>query len=53
MKLVAWLGGPPVVVDYEYPQRFVAVALTEKEWDMLLSIDANDVDCFLPLEVDE
>ena len=53
MKLVLWLGGPPVVVSYEYPYQFVAVALTEKERDMFSSIDAKDVDCFLPLEVDE
>ena len=52
-KLVAWLGGPPVVEDDEYPYQFIIVAPTEKEWDIILSIDDDDVDCFLPFEVDE
>ena len=52
MKLVAWLGGPKVVEDKDFPYHWVCEP-NEKEWAILFSMDVNDVDCFLPLEVDE
>ena len=52
MKLVAWLGGPMVVEDKEFPDQFICLP-SEEEWAILFSMDVNDVDCFLPLEVDE
>ena len=56
MKLVAWLGGPELMETNMFPGEFVAPIMTIKQWATFWSTlegDWDDMDVFIPLEVDE
>ena len=55
-KLVAWLGGPELMETNMFPGEFVAPIMTIKQWATFWSTlegDWDDMDVFIPLEVDE
>lgn len=56
MKFVAWIGGPEVMETKRFPGEFVAPRMTHKQWATIMSTfegDWDDMDVFIPLEVDE